>query len=335
MGRDRVSRRRLLAGVGSAGAAGVAGCLGGALESGGSYVCTDIDDEPTDRREDTPLPFTLEVPAVMSEEDRLARNNARRVTFSKGWKDLNPGGGQDALNHSVDLRVNQVASGSAYKPVTLREFDPDGTVLGKRLVDGTPVGLVERDSSRDRYLLGLWYPLTVDGERVFRDTTFRIDARFQGRQEFVEDARGDGPDQTCTGAIREVLVATVDSASTVSSAETETSLDISPSAASVRRGESVEMTVDAAGVEWVDLLVRGEEFDYLGTLAVDGSATVTVAPRTDDGAVGVVTTPDEDRLHTSNATDATEPGAYTVLVRAPGLNGLVRATASLTVVPAR
>ncbi len=89
MARDRVTRQELLACVGGAGAAGLAGCSG-ALESGGSFVCTDIVDGSTERREDTPLPFpfTFAVPTGVSEDERL---------------DLNLSGGRDALDHSIGV----------------------------------------------------------------------------------------------------------------------------------------------------------------------------------------------------------------------------------------
>lgn len=330
---DGFSRRRLLGGVGVAGVTGLAGCLGALFGENSSYACTDIDDGPTREYSDTLLPFTFEAPEAMSEEEAFEGETSAEVELAKQWSQRNPGSGRSTLSHSVSLTVTYVSANSEYKPSMFRGMDP-GTVIGKRVVDGTRVGIIQRDASETNVRLGMWFPATVDGTRVFHEAGFETDARIQGSYQAEEDARSNDPDQTCRAAVQTVVEDAVDSVPAISPAESETTLGITAASDSVRRGESVDLTVEAAGVDWVDILAEGPDFNFNGTLAVgEGPVTLMMAPRTDDGAIDVLTTADA-QLHTSDSIGETQPGSYTVEIRAPGNDGAVSTSTSLTVEPA-
>lgn len=333
MASDGFSRRRLLGGVSVAGVTGLAGCLGALFGESSSYACTDIDDGPTREYSDTLLPFTFEAPEAMSEEEAFEGETSAEVELAKRWSERNPGSGRSTLNHAVSLTLTYVSGNREYKPSMFRGMDP-GTVIGKRVIDGVRVGIIQRDASETGVRLGMWFPATVDGTRVFHEARFVIDARLQGSYQAEEDARSNDPDQTCRAAVQTVVEDVVDSVPAISPAESETTLGISAASGSVRRGESVDLTVEAAGVDWVDVLAEGPEFDFNGTLAVgEAPVTLTMAPRTDEGGADVITA-DDAQLHTSDSIGETKPGSYTVVVRGPGDDGAVSTSTSLTVEPA-
>ncbi len=338
MGWDDLTRRRLLAGVGVAGAGGFAGCAALFAENP-DYSCTDVDDEATERVTDTPLPFAFDVPEVMEREEVFDRNNQTRVTYTQRWKQPNPGSGRDTLNHSVDLQVKQVGTNLDSRPMLSSGREPVPEILGKRRIDGSPVALIGRDLDGTEATIELYYPTTVDGERVYRRTSVESEALIQGSQYDNQDARSDDPDQTCGEAMREVATAVVDSVSTIEPAQTETELSLTAAADTVARGESVDLTVEASGVEWVDLLIDGETgedpYTYRGVVGIGNDpVTVTMTPSTDRDVGGVVTAPDGVQLDTLTSTDETRPGSYSVLVRAADTEGLIDATTMLTVEPA-
>lgn len=331
MTKNHVSRRRVLGTVCGSGAVGLAGC-GSFLSSGQEYVCTNIDDEATEPYDegDHPIPYAFEVPEVMETDEVFSSDNGGRIWFIQRWKDRR---GLDTYNHSIDLKVEYRSFQRAVKPMTFRESDPRGSVLGKRTADGHGVGLIQRDDSQSSLRLGLMIPSTADGNQIFGEFEVEASAILQGDQQIRDDVESDDPDQTCFEALRTVAIDVVDSVPVVSAAEEETTLSITPSSATVRRGESVDLTLEASGVGWADLLVEGDgEFEYRGSLAVgDGPTTLRVAPPTDQDSLDAISVAEGEQLDAHDAGGAFSPGTYAVEIRAPGTDGLVRATTSLTV----
>jgi len=183
----------------------------------------------------------------------------------------------------------------------------------------------------------LTIPSTADGTRIFVDLTVETSAILEGDENQHEDPdiRSDDPDQTCQEALRTMAIDVIDSVAVVSPAEVETTLGITPASATVRRGESVDLTVEASDVQWVELLVTGgEEFEYWASLAVgDETTTLRVAPPTDGPSSETISATEGGRLE-ADIFDDFVPGDYSVVIRAPGTNGLVSASTNLTVEPA-
>jgi len=329
-----ISRRRVLGTICGTGAVGLAGCSSSS-GSGSSYACTDIDDEPTERYDqgDNPIPYTFEIPEMMSVENVNDAENAGRVAFTRGWKDHR--GIDDTYRHSIDLEVDYGLSRGAVVPMTITTTETGVTVLGKRNADGMGVGLIERDATETMVRLEIPIPSTVDGAAGFVRLRVEASAILQGRRVVEEDARSDDPDQTCQEALRAVAVAVIDSVPVVSPADAETTLDITPSSATVRRGGSVDFTIEASAVGGVDLLIDADgEFSHEGSLAVgDDPLRLTVAPPDDDGG-DVITARDAEGSRTLEHTEEIPPGTYSVTAQAPGTDGHVRSSASLTVEPA-
>ncbi len=330
---DRVSRRRILGTVGGFGAAGVAGCM--ELLAGETYYCTAIDDEPTETYgdADSPVPYPFDIPEVMSTEDVTPWDVGGRVEFAKRWDDRR---GLDTYNHSIRLQVNFTRSQGAVKPRRFTDRDPQGSVLGKRTANGHGVGLIQRDTIDTAADLELLIPSTADGNPVYWDLRVEASAILQGDQHVEDDVLSDDPDQTCQEALRTLGVDTIDSMPVISPAEEETTLSITPPSATVRRGETVDLTVEASGIWGVDLLVDGDgEYSYDGSLSAEGGPlTLTVAPPTGGGGADAVTAGDEDRLRTVNSGGEFSAGTYSVTALAPGTDGLVSESATLTVEPA-
>lgn len=332
MTRSHISRRQILGTICGTGAVGLAGC-GSFLQSGSPYVCTAIDDESTGRydEEDNPIPYTFEIPEVMSVENVNRSENGGRVAFAQEWEDRR---GSEVYSHTLDLEVGYRSFQAAVKPMMFGSRR--GSIVGKRTADGYGVGLIQRDASESGVRLEVTIPSMTNGNRVFRTLDVEVSAILQGDQRIEADARSDDSDQTCEEAMRTLAVDVVDSVPAVSPAEGQTTLGITPSSATVRRDESVDLTVETSGVGWIDLVIEGDgEFVYQGSLAVESDpVTLTVAPPTSGSTIDAVSVAESGQLDAYNAGGAFTPGAYSVEMLAPGTDEPVRASTSLTVEPA-
>lgn len=340
---SRVSRRQVLSAVCGTSTIGLAGCgsssqSGAPSQSGSRYGCTDIDDESTAFYDgDNPVPYRFKVPEVMEVKNVNRAADPGRVVFTHRWDDRR---GSDVYTHSIDLSIGYSifqTDQHEVRPMLLRENDPRGRVLGKRTAKGHSVGLLQRDATETAVRVALVIPdETIDGWNFF-ELEVEASAILQGRRQIEDDARSDDPDQTCQEALRALAVDVIDSVRVVSSTEEETTLSITPSSATVRRGESVELTVESSGVKWVDLLITDDDdqFDYRGSLEVgDNPTELRVAPPADSSSLAAVSVAEGGRLYTADATDEFVPGNYSVVLRAPGTDGLVRASTTLTIEPA-
>lgn len=337
MDEKRPTRRRLLraAGVASAGGlGGLAGCLD-ALGNvgGGDYVCTQLDDESTERvgADGTPVPLSFERPEVLERtESNAGSSGGGRVEFTREWTQQSTRQ-EGLLQNELQLSVVYGPGGPVREP---RYVFPDFrtvTVVGKRSFEGTPVGAVELEGRNRESWLEVRLPRTRDGQRVYDEFGVEATAAVMGREEEVAAALSDDSDQTCGDALRAVTTAVVDSVPELSPPETDTSLSLSPSSASVQSGGTAEFTLQVEGVDWVDLVVgdRQSEYSFIGALEVsDGPTPVTVE---ESGGSGVVSVPEDTTLNVVRSSGELVAGSYPVRALAPGTDGLVEATATLSV----
>ncbi len=315
--------------------AGLAGCLD-ALGSaaGGDYTCTQLADESTERveAEETPVPLSFERPAVMEQtETNRGSSGGGRVAFAQRWTEQSTRQERDLLQNELRLSVVYGPGGPGRGP---RYVYPDFrtvSVVGKRSFEGTPVGVVEVEGDGRRSWLEVVLPRTRDGQRVYDTFEVEANAAIQGRGEEVEAALGEDGDQTCSEALRAVTTGVVDSVPELSPPGTETSLSLSPSSASAGDGPA-EFTLQAEGIEWIDLTIgsRRSEYRFLGTVQVgDGPTPVTV--RRSDDPSEIVSVPEDATLNVVTSTGGVAAGSYPVRALAPGSDGLVEATATLSV----
>lgn len=179
------SRGEGLWGAAAAGTVGLAGCLSFVPGVGGrsEYSCTAIDDEGTGRYEpgDGPIPFAFEYPSVMERHDSFGDGRRGRLEYGMGWQRPNPGAGWDVLRHSIRLLVAYAGQGAETKPMLFPNPEPNrGSVLGKRVIDGRPAALLQRDATETGVRLELWYPATVDGTPVYDEVTVEVETLLQG-----------------------------------------------------------------------------------------------------------------------------------------------------------
>lgn len=336
MARQTPSRRRLLRAGSVVGVGGLAGCLG-SLFGGSDYSCTQLAEEPTEEvpTDATPLPFAFERPTVMEQtESYQGDDGGGTVEYAKTWKQFDDSAGEGGLNHRLSLELKYFVYGGGEARPPVRGGTVDTRAVGKREVDGEVVGVFGTDDRETR--LTLFLPNTVDGERVYDSLEIVSEASLQGDQDARDRARGDESERTCEAVMASVAMTALDSIDAISPAETETTASLSPTSATVARGDSVTLTAAAGGVDWVDLQVdtagEREGFSFSGSVAVpDGEFPITITPPSDDRGADVISTPEDVRLHTVNSIGPFAAGKYTVELAGVGSDGFVTATTELTV----
>lgn len=337
MTEQRVSRRRLLGAVSALGIGSVAGCLG-VLSGEPGYVCTAIDDESTVQvgEDETPIPFSFERPSVMDQTDANPTDgfDGGIVTFERKWTQSSDRR-NSPIRNEIRLRLRYSRGGDRKGPRYLRDDGTTVSVMDKRTYEGETIGVLELESNNRESSLSLLLPTTRDGERAYDEFALKAEANLGGYEDDVNRALGEDGDQTCGGALRSVTRNVLSSVSGLSPAETETTLSLSPSSTSVRRGEEVEFTVQASGVDWVDLTIGNTTMDgysFLGAFSVgEDPVPITVSPPTEGNNSEVVTVPDDVTVNVVNSVGDFTPTSYPVQVAAPGNDGLVTKSATLSV----
>ncbi len=328
------TRRRLLRAASVAGAGAVAGCFdGGATDP--EYTCTQLDDEPTERvgTDRSALPFEFERPPVMERrENRQFDNGGGRAEYRYRWTEPDPRRGRNRpLRFDLDLGLRYV-QGQSNLP-TLGLYRQDTAAIVKYEHDGEVFPVVEVDRGGWSATLRSFVPVTRGGERVYDEFTVEAEAVLRGPEDVIEEAAGAGEDQTCGEAMRSVALSTVDSVGAFSAVETETALSLSPSAAAVRPGQTVAVTMRAEGVDWVEVTIGQQNtaaYNFLGAMAApEEPVTITVAPPA--GGSDVVRVPDGVELSVVNSIGEFTPGEYPLRVSGPGDGETVTATTTLTV----
>lgn len=328
------TRRRLLRAASIAGVGAVAGCLGGGPATDPGYTCTQLDEEPTERvaEDGSAIPFTFERPSILERQRDDRYDSGGRTEYRYRWTGPNPRRGRERpLRFDLYLRLRYVERQSGLP--TLGLYREDEVAIDKYEHDGEVFPVVEHDDGGWTALLASFVPQTRSGERVYDRLTVEAEPILRGPEEVIEAAAGDDAEQTCGEAMRAVARSVVGSVEAFSEVETETTLSLSPSSATVRPGETVEVTMEAAGVDWVELTIGQQNtaaYNFLGAMAApDEAVSVTIAPPA--GGSDVVIVPDGVELDVVNSVGDFTPGEYQMRVSGPGDGDTVSATTTLTV----
>jgi hypothetical protein len=314
----------------------LAGCSGLLGPAEPKYTCTQLADESTTNvsADATPIPFAFEYPSVMSEESRVPSDRGGTVRYNHTWSRNDPNA-NGRLNQELRL-VLRYFPGGDFRPPFLGST-VQARVLGKRTFEGDPVGVFRLDDSPYERRLRMFLPRTVDRQLTYDRFELVTEASFEGREERRKKLQG-GDEAACTDSLVSVTTAVLDSIPEIEPADSETTVSLSPSSATVQRGGSVELTVDVGGAKWVDLAVGNREtsFNFSGSVRVpEDSFSITIAPPTSERGADVVSTEEGVRLVTIDSVGEFTAGAYPVRLGAPGASELVTATTELTVNSAR
>lgn len=200
------SRRRLLRATGAVGAVGLTGCLAFSPfrdEDYEDYLCTDIDDEPTDRYDTDLLPFTFEKPEAMTLENTTDRDRVTMIELAKEWFRDDEQGNATVNAIRLTLSIGPVNNESRSEFWAGKRV----TTVGSVDYGGKTNDVVRRRPTEDGDAVLVVLLPGEDGSDVnFRRLEIAVEALLATESQERAERQSDA-DQSCSDAVENVALA--------------------------------------------------------------------------------------------------------------------------------